>query len=176
MATLLGPVLAVLLAVAGAWLYYGIPGYEISSNVVGDAPSNPLSKTVTTTDNWFGNYTAYPILWALVAASVALPILTSLMAKMGKSGFAFTLSSLAIASIILMTGFTLFPFVMPSSTNLASALTLWDATSSALTLEIMFWVALFFIPIILGYTFWGYYKMWRRIEPEFIEQNSVSNY
>jgi cytochrome d ubiquinol oxidase subunit II len=98
------------------------------------------------------------------------------MAKVGKSGFAFTLSSLAIASIILMTGFTLFPFVMPSSTNLASALTLWDATSSALTLEIMFWVALFFVPIILGYTFWGYYKMWRRIEPEFIEQNSVSNY
>jgi cytochrome d ubiquinol oxidase subunit II len=176
MATLLGPVLAVLLAVAGAWLYYGIPGYEISSTVVGDAPSNPLSKTVTTTDNWFGNYTAYPILWALVAASVTLPILTSLMAKVGKSGFAFTLSSLAIASIILMTGFTLFPFVMPSSTNLASALTLWDATSSALTLEIMFWVALFFVPIILGYTFWGYYKMWRRIEPEFIEQNSVSNY
>ena len=175
-ATLLGPVLTLLLVVAGAWLYFGISGYAISSEVIGDAASNPLSKTVIQTENWFGNYTTYPILWALVLASVALPLLTSLVARAGKSGFAFVLSSLTIAAIILMTGFTLFPFVMPSSSDLASALTLWDATSSELTLEIMFWVALVFVPIILTYTFWGYYKMWRRIEPEFIEQNSVSNY
>ena len=175
-ATLLGPVLTLLLVVAGAWLYFGISGYAISSEVIGDAASNPLSKTVIQTENWFGNYTTYPILWALVLASVALPLLTSLVARAGKSGFAFVLSSLTIAAIILMTGFTLFPFVMPSSSDLASALTLWDATSSELTLEIMLWVALVFVPIILTYTFWGYYKMWRRIEPEFIEQNSLSNY
>ena len=175
-ATLLGPMLTLLLVVAGAWLYFGISGYAISSEVIGDAASNPLSKTVIQTENWFGNYTTYPILWALVLASVALPLLTSLVARAGKSGFAFVLSSLTIAAIILMTGFTLFPFVMPSSSDLASALTLWDATSSELTLEIMFWVALVFVPIILTYTFWGYYKMWRRIEPEFIEQNSLSNY
>ena len=175
-ATLLGPVLTLLLVVAGAWLYFGISGYAISSEVIGDAASNPLSKTVIQTENWFGNYTTYPILWALVLASVALPLLTSLVARAGKSGFAFVLSSLTIAAIILMTGFTLFPFLMPSSSDLASALTLWDATSSELTLEIMFWVALVFVPIILTYTFWGYYKMWRRIEPEFIEQNSLSNY
>ena len=175
-ATLLGPVLTLLLVVAGAWLYFGISGYAISSEVIGDAASNPLSKTVIQTENWFGNYTTYPSLWALVLASVALPLLTSLVARAGKSGFAFVLSSLTIAAIILMTGFTLFPFVMPSSSDLTSALTLWDATSSELTLEIMFWVALVFVPIILTYTFWGYYKMWRRIEPEFIEQNSLSNY
>ena len=175
-ATLLGPVLTLLLVVAGAWLYFGISGYAITSEVIGDAASNPLSKTVVQTENWFGNYTTYPILWALVLASVALPLLTSLVAGAGKSGFAFVLNSITIAAIILMTGFTLFPFVMPSSSDLASALTLWDATSSELTLEIMFWVALVFVPIILTYTFWGYYKMWRRIEPEFIEQNSLSNY
>jgi len=175
-ATLLGPVLTLLLVVAGAWLYFGISGYAITSEVIGDAASNPLSKTVVQTENWFGNYTTYPILWALVLASVALPLLTSLVAGAGKSGFAFVLNSITIAAIILMTGFTLFPFVMPSSSDLASALTLWDATSSELTLEIMLWVALVFVPIILTYTFWGYYKMWRRIEPEFIEQNSLSNY
>lgn len=175
-ATLLGPVLTLLLVVAGAWLYFGIAGYAITSEVIGDAASNPLSKTVVQTENWFGNYANYPILWALVLASVALPLLTSLVARAGKPGFAFVLSSLTIAAIILMTGFTLFPFVMPSSSDLTSALTLWDSSSSKLTLEIMFWVALMFVPIILSYTFWGYYKMWRRIEPEFIEQNSVSNY
>ena len=175
-AMLLGPVLTLLLALAGLWLYFGISGYAISSEVIGDAASNPLSKSVIQTDNWFGNYADYPILWLLVATSLVLPLLTSFMAKVGRPGLAFVVNSLTIASIILMTGFTLFPFVMPSSADLASALTLWDSTSSELTLEIMFWVAMVFVPIILCYTFWGYYKMWRRIEPEFIEQNSVSNY
>ena len=175
-AMLLGPVLTLLLALAGLWLYFGISGYAISSEVIGDAASNPLSKSVIQTDNWFGNYANYPILWLLVATSLLLPLLTSFMAKVGRPGLAFVVNSLAIASIILMTGFTLFPFVMPSSADLASALTVWDSTSSELTLEIMFWVAMVFVPIILCYTFWGYYKMWRRIEPEFIEQNSVSNY
>ena len=175
-AMLLGPVLTLLLALAGLWLYFGISGYAISSEVIGDAATNPLSKSVIQTDNWFGNYANYPILWLLVATSLLLPLLTSFMAKVGRPGLAFVVNSLAIASIILMTGFTLFPFVMPSSADLASALTLWDSTSSELTLEIMFWVAMVFVPIILCYTFWGYYKMWRRIEPEFIEQNSVSNY
>ena len=176
LATLLGPLLTLLLIVAGAWLYFGVSGYAISSTLIGDAPSNPLSKTVVTTQNWFSNYQSYPLLWVLVISSITLPVLTSLMARASKPGFAFILSSLGIASIILMTGFTLFPFVMPSSSNLASSLTLWDASSSELTLEIMFWVAAVFVPIILTYTFWGYYKMWRRIEPEFIEENSVSNY
>lgn len=176
MATRLGPVLAVLMTVAGAWLYFGISGYEITSTVIADAPSNPLNKTVIATDNWFGHYAEYPFLWLLAAGSVGLPVLTSMMAKIGRGGVAFTLSSLSIAVIILMTGVTLFPFIMPSSSNLASALTVWDATSSALTLEIMVWVAFVFVPIILSYTLWGYYKMWRRIEPEFIEQNSISNY
>jgi len=176
LATLLGPLLTLLLIVAGAWLYYGVSGYAISSTLIADAPSNPLSKTVVTTQNWFSNYQSYPLLWVLVISSITLPVLTSLTARASKPGFAFILSSLGIASIILMTGFTLFPFVMPSSSDLASSLTLWDASSSELTLEIMFWVAAVFVPIILTYTFWGYYKMWRRIEPEFIEENSVSNY
>ena len=176
MATRLGPVLTALMLVAGAALYLWVPGYAISSEVIGDAASNPLSKTVIQTADWFANYEAYPILWVLVLGSLILPILTASMAKSDRPGLAFILSSVQITVIILMTGFTLFPFVMPSSSDMASSLTLWDATSSELTLEIMFWVAMVFVPIILAYTTWGYYKMWRRIQPEFIEQNSVSNY
>lgn len=175
-ASKLGFVLSTLLVVAGIALIAFIPGYEISSAVVTDAGSNPLSKEVVQTDGWFGNYATYPALWGLALVSILLPILTSKLAAAGRPGWGFTVSSLGITAIILMTGATLFPFVMPSSTDLPSSLTLWDATSSQLTLEIMFWVAAFFVPIILLYTLWGYYKMWRRIEPDFIEQNSVSNY
>lgn len=171
-----GLLLSALLVIAGLWLYTSIPGYSISSTVITDASSNPLSKTVVQRADWFGNFALYPVLWLLPLAAVILPLLTSLLAWAGRSGLAFLTSSLAISSIILLAGVTLFPFVMPSSTDMASSLTLWDATSSKLTLEIMLWVAVIFVPIILLYTIWCYVKMWRRIEPDFIEQNNVSNY
>lgn len=175
-ASLLGPVLSALLLMAGIWMIAGIEGYEITSSIQPDASSNPLNKTVAKVDSWFGKFNANPLLWLLPVLSVLLPLITSFLAKGARAGWAFVTSSLGITAIILLAGTTLFPFVMPSSSDLTSSLTLWDATSSQLTLEIMFWVALFFVPIILAYTFWSYYKMWRRIEPEFIEENNVSNY
>ncbi len=39
--------------------------------------------------------------------------------------------------VIFTAGITLFPFVMPSSVSPISSLTLWDSTSSQLTLSIM---------------------------------------
>jgi cytochrome d ubiquinol oxidase subunit II len=39
------------------------------------------------------------------------------------------------------------------------SLTLWDGTASELTLLIMLVVVLIFVPLILGYTAWGYYVM-----------------
>lgn len=172
----LGYLLSVLMLVAGAIMVTSIEGYTISSPILSDAGSNPLSKTVIKTADWFANYDHYPLLWGLAGVCLILPLCVSLLAKINRPGWGFVVSSLSISSIILLAGSTLFPFVMPSSTSLASSLTLWDATSSQLTLEIMFWVAMVFVPIILCYTLWSYYKMWRRVEPEFIEQNSVSNY
>ncbi|XPE53316.1 cytochrome d ubiquinol oxidase subunit II [Shigella flexneri] len=39
-------------------------------------------------------------------------------------------------------------------------MTLWDSTSSELTLSIMLVIVLIFLPIVLLYTLWSYYKMW----------------
>lgn len=175
-ATKLGPVLTLLMLIAGVVLLLWVPGYEITTSADAGAPSNPFLKAVGRTDDWFTNHRNFPILWLLSAAALVLPLLVSALAKGGRSGWAFIVNSLSISIIILLTGCTLFPFVMPSSSHLASSLTLWDSTSSELTLNIMFWIAMVFVPIILSYTSWGYYKMWRRIQPEFIEQNSVSNY
>ena len=70
----------------------------------------------------------------------------------------------------------MFPFVMPSSLNPAHSLTMWDATSSKLTLELMTVVAVVMVPIILGYTIWSYYKMFGRLDDKFIEDNKNSLY
>jgi cytochrome d ubiquinol oxidase subunit II len=58
--------------------------------------------------------------------------------------------------VILTAGFGLFPFLMPSSSHPASSLTVWDASSSRLTLFIMLIAVLVFLPLVLAYTSWVY--------------------
>lgn len=61
--------------------------------------------------------------------------------------------------MILTAGFSLFPFIMPSSSDPNSSLMVWDATSSHLTLKWMFGVTVVFLPIVLAYTTWVFSKL-----------------
>lgn len=107
---------------------------------------------------------------------VALPLLTVISTKADKGAWAFLFSSLTLACIILTAGIAMFPFIMPSSTAMNASLTMWDATSSQLTLNVMTYVAIVFVPIILAYTTWCYWKMFGRITREDIEKNTHSLY
>jgi cytochrome d ubiquinol oxidase subunit II len=95
---------------------------------------------------------------------------------MEKGWLAFIASSLTNAGIIFTAGFAMFPFIMPSSLSPNSSLTMWDSTSSELTLKLMTGVAVVMVPIILGYTCWTYYKMFGRLDDKFIEDNKNSLY
>jgi cytochrome d ubiquinol oxidase subunit II len=64
-----------------------------------------------------------------------------------------------VAGVILTAGLSMFPFIMPSSSVPDSSLTAWDAVSSWRTLQIMFWVTVFFVPLIALYTSWVYAKL-----------------
>ena len=88
----------------------------------------------------------------------------------------FRSSALAIAGVILTAGVSMFPFIMPSSTHPGHSLIAWDATSSYFTLTVMFWAAVVFVPIVLGYTLWCYRAMWGRIGEDLIRANSHSVY
>ncbi|WP_118985730.1 cytochrome d ubiquinol oxidase subunit II [Photorhabdus sp. CRCIA-P01] len=162
---------------AGVWLIYGIDGYIVTGGLDTMGQSNPLHKEVAhQAGAWMTNFNHYPWLWALPTLGVVSPLLTILMTGMNRAGWAFLFSSLTIACIILTCGVTMFPFVMPSITNPNVSLTMWDATSSLMTLRVMFVVALIFVPIILGYTIWCYYKMFGRLDKSFIEDNKHSLY
>ncbi|MFV5926717.1 cytochrome d ubiquinol oxidase subunit II, partial [Klebsiella aerogenes] len=52
------------------------------------------------------------------------------------------------------------------------SLTLWDGTSSQLTLEVMTIVAIITVPLILIYTSWCYYKMFTRLDEETIRKHA----
>lgn len=56
------------------------------------------------------------------------------------------------------------------------SLTLWDSTSSQLTLSIMLVIVLIFLPIVLLYTLWSYYKMWGRMTTETLRRNENELY
>ncbi|MDU7306571.1 MAG: cytochrome d ubiquinol oxidase subunit II, partial [Escherichia coli] len=86
------------------------------------------------------------------------------------------LASLMQFGVIFTAGITLFPFVMPSSVSPISSLTLWDSTSSQLTLSIMLVIVLIFLPIVLLYTLWSYYKMWGRMTTETLRRNENELY
>lgn len=170
-------VLFITFALAGVWVVYGIDGYTVTSAINTAAESNPLRKEVVhQAGAWLVNFNHYPVLWAVPLLGVVFPLFTVLMARVEKGAMAFLFSSLSIACVILTAGITMFPFVMPSITMPNASLTMWDATSSLLTLKVMTCVAIVFVPIILCYTTWCYYKMFGRITKEHVEQNSHSLY
>ena len=89
---------------------------------------------------------------------------------------AFVASSLAIVGVIGTAGVSMFPFVMPSSTDPQFSLTVWDAVSSHLTLTIMFWATIIFMPIIVMYTSWAYKVMAGKVTTAYIRENEHSAY
>jgi cytochrome d ubiquinol oxidase subunit II len=106
-------------------------------------------------------------------AGIALALLSS-NAKKEKTAFVF--SSTAIAGIILTAGFSMFPFIMPSSTNPVSSLTVWDAVSSQKTLGIMFVVTIIFLPLILLYTSWVFKVLRGKVTVQSIQDNTHTAY
>ncbi|OOE95668.1 cytochrome d ubiquinol oxidase subunit II [Salinivibrio sp. IB643] len=166
----------VLFVAAGFWVQ-NLEGFVVVSEAANQAASNPLAKEVAVQSGaWMHNYQAMPILWLAPVVGAVMPLLALLASRVERGGWAFLFSSLAIAGVILTAGIAMFPFVMPSSTFPSHSLTMWDATSSELTLSIMTIVAAIFVPIILAYTLWCYIKMFGRLDAQYIEDNKHSLY
>lgn len=158
-------VAVVCFVLAGIWVAFGLDGFVITSTVDTLATSNPLKKTVEIQSGaWMNNYAAYP--WMILAPVVGIAggLGCALFSKLGRAGWAFVCSALLIAGVILTAGFSMFPFLMPSITMPDASLTVWDATSSHMTLNIMFIVACIFVPIVLAYTAYSYYVMRGRVK------------
>ncbi|HKE44295.1 MAG TPA: cytochrome d ubiquinol oxidase subunit II [Steroidobacteraceae bacterium] len=148
-------VLLIAFTVAGVWVATGIDGLRITSVVDGNGPSDPLRKTVEAAAGaWLDNYRAHAALWLAPLAAYLGSLGVVLAIRSQAHRLAFLASGAALTGIILTGGFSLFPFLLPSSTHAASSLTVWDASSSQLTLFIMLLAASIFLPIVLLYTTW----------------------
>ncbi|MEZ9822002.1 cytochrome d ubiquinol oxidase subunit II [Shewanella sp. 10N.286.45.A1] len=177
MSQLLSVLLFVFFGAAGVWLINGIDGYVITSAIDTAGISDPTLKTVAVEAGaWLVNYDKYPVTMLFPVLGLLMPILVLLSSRMNRSGFAFLFSSLGIAAVILTCGAAMFPFVMPSSLEPNVSLTMWDATASEVSLTVMTWAAIIFVPIVLSYTVYTYLKMFGRLSRQFIEKNKTSLY
>ena len=156
-----------LYGLAGVLLWSFVDGYRITSAISTVGPSNPLFKTVEMGVGgiWFANYAAHP--WTLLApvAGIGGALLTVMALVRRWEGAAMLTSSLSIAGIVLSVGASMFPFILPSSIQPQASLTVWDSSSSHLTLFIMLVATCVFLPLIIAYTSWVYKVLWGKVDP-----------
>lgn len=167
----LGPLLLVALAAVTLWVFVGIDRPEITHMAGTDAPSNPLNKTVIARGaGWMQHFMSYPWMW-LAPWSAFIGFIMAWMLGKGESRIgAFVASSLGIAGAALTVGFGLFPFLLISTNDPRSSLTVWDASSSHDTMLLAFWITVVFLPIVLLYTRFVYRVIWGSIT-----ENTVLN-
>ncbi|WP_419899093.1 cytochrome d ubiquinol oxidase subunit II [Roseomonas sp. USHLN139] len=153
------------------WLWLG--GYRITSPIDPAGPSAPLLKEVTRDGaSWLANYAAHP--WMLIAPAAGfLGILGAFLGlRAGREVSTLLCSKLATFGIISTAGLSMFPFLLPSSLDPRSSLTVWDSSSSHLTLFIMLVATALFLPLILAYTAWVYRVLWGKVSEASVRDSS----
>lgn len=158
-----------LFVLGGVALWAGIDGYHITSTVNPLGPSNPLAKTAAKVPRaWFDNYGSYP--WMMLAPLFGIVSAAAAFVFMGarREIAAILATSLSIFGIIATVGLSMFPFILPSSIDPRSSLTVWDSSSSHMTLFIMLVVAVIFVPTVIAYTTWVYHVMWGKVDEKAI--------
>lgn len=159
----------VLYALAGYVLWNWVDGYRVTSALPTGGPSNPLLKMVEVQPGaWFANYAARPWMWAAPGLGLAGALLAFVGLRLRREVFTLLASALGIMGIILSVGASMFPFILPSSIDPRAGLTVWDSSSSHLTLFIMLVVTAIFIPLIVAYTSWVYKVLWGKVDADAI--------
>jgi len=157
---------------AGAWVAYGLDGYRITSTIDTGAVVNPLAKTVEkSTGLWLDNYREYPALVLAPLLSIAGAGLVILLSAKRYAGTAFIMSSLVIIGVLLTAGGSMFPFLIPSTLLPSSSLTVWDASASRFTLQLLFFATVIMMPVVMAYTAWVYRVMRGKVTVEDIQKN-----
>ncbi len=158
-----GVAVVVVFIAGGFYIASVATGYLLDTSLItGNEVSDPLSalKSVTTeTGGWMQNYSLAPQIWLAPAVGVLGALAAVLLVGRGRGLAALLMASLSIAGVIFTFGFSMYPFLLPSSFQPGSSLTIFDASASHLSLWVMLLVAIVFMPIIISYTSWVYRVM-----------------
>ncbi|WP_373356274.1 cytochrome d ubiquinol oxidase subunit II [Pseudoroseicyclus sp. CXY001] len=174
--TVTGLATMALYALAGLWLAFGIEGYALAEAPLRDGPSNPLYTEVIRTGSWLSAYADRP--WITLAPILAFAgmALANVGMRRGWEVGTLLFSQLGIFGAISSVGLVMFPFLLPSSLDPRSSLTVWDSSSSHLTLFIMLVVTAIFLPIVLAYTAWVYKVLWGKVTEKAVTDGTETMY
>ncbi len=111
------------------------------------------------------------VLSALAAVSLIVSVLMNLK---DREGWAFTFGAATIAFAVFGLFASLFPNVLPSTTDAANSLNIYNASSTDYTLQIMTWLALIAMPLVLLYQGWTYWVFRKRVTRASIEQAATA--
>ena len=104
----------------------------------------------------FNNYIHMPVLFIIPLLTVTGLILSRLFIHKKAWWKAWFASCLTIVSATFFGVTGLYPGMLPSSIDTSFSLTIYNSSSSPLTLKIMLVVALIFVPIVIVYQAWVY--------------------
>jgi cytochrome bd ubiquinol oxidase subunit II len=104
----------------------------------------------------YDNYLKAPVLLIIPVVAVASLLLIKVFAGKGAFHKAFLFSCLTIVFVVFTGVAGLFPNLLPSNIDPASNLTIYNSSSSLLTLKIMTVVAFIFVPTVILYKIWVY--------------------
>ncbi|MDA8248845.1 MAG: cytochrome d ubiquinol oxidase subunit II [Rhodospirillales bacterium] len=152
-----GIVLIVAFLVGGIWVTQ-LDGYVLQGAAAVAGPSDPLAKQVAREAGaLLRNYALQPWIAAAPVLTVAAAAAALALLRNGRRPvLAFVASGVAVAGVIATAGLSLFPFLLPSSLDPRSSLTLWDASSSLATLIFMTIATGVLLPVVIAYTAWVY--------------------
>ena len=81
---------------------------------------------------------------------------------------------MTIVFAVLTLWLALYPYVMPASNDPANSLTIANASSTQMTLQIMTWAAVIFLPLVLLYQGWTYWVFRKRVTRGAIEKAELA--
>ena len=106
--------------------------------------------------------------WVPVLVAAVSLVASAAATRGGRDGWAFAATGIVTAAAVVALFGSLYPDVMPSSTDPAFSLTVESASSTPYTLKIMSWVAVVMTPVVLGYQAWSYWVFRKRIGTQHI--------
>jgi len=155
-----------LFALGGLWIAFGDLGYA-AAPVDPAGPSNPLlTETTAAPGGWLANYVRQPVTLIAPFLGFAGAGLALAGLKANSEWLTFTGSKASVIGIICTVGVSMFPFILPSSIDPASSLTVWNSSSSHSTLFIMLIATAVLLPLVLIYTAWAFKVMFGRVTSE----------
>ena len=162
-------------SIAWAWTVFKIEGLQITSLPNPNESFTPLSKEVARgVGFWLKNYQEHALGYLAPFLSICSVLIALIFSVCNLPGMALFFNSIALSAVIITAGFTLYPFILPSSSHPNHSLTLWDAASSKLTLSWMLLATVIFLPIVLSYTIWVFRVMRGKVlEKDILKKNSL---